>query len=394
MIGLYKVFGILLLGGIFCFPYITEASGITSKVRTALEYLNRETCPIEESQKLDYLCKTVTNQGLSDLIQCAKENVPCLEISKDFSSMTTSTMGKTFTINTSLQNILCGRSSFSMTPSDGCVSAKDIINSEKEAKEIVDQWVIILTNCLDTKDLFDISPRCVRMWDSFFASDDNPLRKIKNDLVNMIRLAPFCDTECKEGKDSDGFVTETCCQENGGVFVMKNNKSFCCPTNQEKCPSQQEPTEKCVSSCRMGTEKIGDKCCPANQISNSPMGKKCCDKNMTSSIYDEENSFSICCKPGEVAISNAQCCLDQNIIEQDGKKICCPSERLAFAKDDFRPTKVCCSKDEIPARGYEFGNNICCKPEDVVNNEWCCNGDRHKTNEHCCKKGEIWIDEP
>ena len=391
----FRVFYLSFFIGLLCIPWIAGASSddVLTKVHSILEYLDSKECPIEEGQRLNHLCKAITDKDLSELTTCAKKNVPCLDVSDDFSSITTSVVKRSYTLNMNLQDLLCGGGNFSITPSDGCKSSDDTKNAGKVAKEIVSQLVTILTSCLDTKKVFDINPMCVKMWDSSFVGN-NPFKQLKSNLTySLISLPiPPCDTECKEGKDKNGFVTEDCCKQNGGIFIIQDDRSYCCPGNQQKCSAQQELTNQCISSCRVGAELINGKCCRPNQISNTPNGKECCPNSMLPSVYDKEKSLSICCPGGKVAISDKECCKANNIAESDGEKICCPSEKLAHAEDAFRSKKTCCSETEVTAKGYEFGFKICCNPDNVIDNEWCCTGNRHKTNGHCCKVGQIWLD--
>ena len=386
-----------------CIPRVSVAGGeVLQRVRKALDYLNGSECSIEESQKLNYLCKSVTDLDLNELVNRARKTLPCIKIADDFSSLTTSASGKSYTINMSLQGILCGSSSaFSVGPSDGCITADDAKNAEKTAKEIVGQLVDIVANSLDTRTLFDIRPTCMKAWDFPF-TPDNPFKQLKRDLARAISSAPLCDNECEGGKDKNGFVTEMCCQRNKGIFTTKENRNYCCPDisgTPKNCPSSaKEPTEECVSSCRIGTEEIGGTCCTENKIATSSSGKKCCKKDMHPSIFDKKNSLSICCEQNKEAVSETECCPEKDRIfeEPDWEPICCASGKVAYAEDSYNPwtKKKCCSDSEVVAKGINYGREVCCDPKDVANNGSCCTGNKHNTNGHCCEIGKVWVEDP
>jgi len=391
----------LCLTAILLVPDNAQAAGeAAEKVREALDYLGQQECPIEDSQKLNYFCKAVTNKDLKELVNCAQKNQPCSEIASDLSSITTNINGNSYTLSMDFQSLLCGEQNFSFIPSDGCISDKNMIDIQKASEEIVDILANTLASCLDTKRLFDVRPFCVRRWNSALAGD-NPFKKLKEELALKIMNTPRCDTKCQDGKDSAGFVTEECCEEKGWIYTVKDDRSYCCPPGKgknNKCPQDITPTDKCISSCRIGTEEIDGKCCKQEMIANTPDGKKCCPDNTPPSVYNETSSFAICCSPGTIAIAEeSDCCPIENVIETDEEKICCPKEKVANEEDNSMAKKTCCSDDQIVARGYEYGYNICCQADNVIvdkdGKNWCCPEDKPNSNGHCCPIDSIWIDD-
>ena len=402
-----KFLGILLT--VICFATGSAFAGpgdLAKKVGEALRILNKEQCSLDTFQeRVDLFCQTVTGKDVEKLSSCFKKEFPCADIAPDLSSITTYINGKSFTLKMNVINLACGNMDFSFIPSDGCMTAEDFEKASNALEAIVNQGFDALLDCVDGLR----PPLCPNMAIQFLMKEQLDYVKalLAMTLGNHALKHP-CDSQCQDGRDSNGFVTQECCTQKGWIFLTKNdNKNYCCPPKNgtiPKCPMNQELNNQCISSCRVGTKEINGECCSENQIAQVNGVLECCPSDQSPSSPAEDTSNSICCPTDQKALSTQKgdCCSITNIIEENGKKICCPSERTLreWAKGGNGFKTKCCPEGEIVAN-HLTDDSKCCPSSNVGKNGYnpdsshlyCCDGEFHLTNGYCCWKDQIWFDD-